>query len=50
MSFMKKDAHIDADLFELFLTSGVYQVYADKFLRPEQLDDVDIRQYLGGGD
>jgi hypothetical protein len=50
MSFMKKDAHIDADLFELFLTSGVYKVYADKFLKPEQLDDVDISQYLEGDD
>jgi len=50
MSFMKKDAHIDADLFELFLTSGVFKVYADKFLRPEQLDDVDISQYLEGDD
>ncbi len=50
MSFMKKDAHIDADLFKLFLTSGVYKVYADKFLRPEQLDDVDISQYLEGDD
>ena len=46
MSFMKEDAHIDADLFKLFLTSGVYKTYAYKFLRPDQLDDVDISQYL----
>ncbi|MBT3306116.1 MAG: HD domain-containing protein, partial [Alphaproteobacteria bacterium] len=50
MSFMKKDAHIDADLFKLFLTSGVYKEYADKFLKPEQLDDVDISQYLEAED
>ncbi len=46
MSFMKKDAHIDDELFELFLTSGVYKEYAERFLMPEQLDDVDISQYL----
>ena len=46
MSFMKKDAHIDDDLFELFLTSGVYQEYAEKYLLPEQMDEVDIGQYL----
>lgn len=46
MSFMKKDAHIDDELFELFLTSGVYKEYAERFLMPEQLDEVDISQYL----
>lgn len=46
MSFMKKDAHIDADLFELFLKSGVYRDYAERFLDPSQVDDVDIAQYL----
>ena len=46
MSFMKKDAHIDAEIFELFLTSGVYKDYADKFLKPEQIDEVDITEYL----
>ena len=38
--------HIDADLFELFLRSGVYRVYAERFLKPEQIDDVDIAAYL----
>lgn len=46
MSFMKKDAHIDDELFELFLTSGVYKEYAERFLRPDQLDEVDVSQYL----
>ena len=46
MSFMKKDAHIDDELFELFLTSGVYMEYAEKFLLPEQLDEVDISEYM----
>ena len=46
MSFMKKDQHVDPDLFELFLSSGVYQDYAKQFLLPEQIDEVDISQYL----
>jgi len=46
MSFMKKDNHIDPDLFELFLRSGVYRTYAEKFLKPEQIDAVDIGQYV----
>jgi HD-GYP domain-containing protein (c-di-GMP phosphodiesterase class II) len=46
MSFMKKDAHIDGDLFELFLTSGVYKKYAEQFLGQGQMDEVDILQFL----
>jgi HD-GYP domain-containing protein (c-di-GMP phosphodiesterase class II) len=46
MSFMKRDQHIDSELFELFLTSGAYRRYAERFLRPEQVDEVDIAQYL----
>jgi len=47
MSFMKKDQHIDADLFELFLRSGVYLDYAKQFLAEAQIDEVDITEYLG---
>ncbi len=46
MSFMVKDKHLDPDLFRLFLESGVYQDYADKYLLPVQLDEVDISEYL----
>jgi HD-GYP domain-containing protein (c-di-GMP phosphodiesterase class II) len=46
MSFMKRDQHIDPDLFDLFLTSGVYRRYAERFLRPEQIDAVDVSQYV----
>ena len=46
MSFMNKDQHIDPDLFELFLTNNVWQEYAETFLDPEQIDDVDISQYM----
>ncbi len=46
MSFFKKDQHIDPDLFDLFLRSGVYLDYAQEYLDPEQIDEVDIESYL----
>lgn len=47
LSFMRNDQHVDPQLFELFLTSGVYLEYAEKYLAPEQIDEVDINGYLG---
>lgn len=46
LSMFKKDQHIDPDLFDLFLRSGVYKAYAEKYLHPDQIDDVDISVYL----
>lgn len=46
MKFMCQDQHIDADLFDLFLRSNVWQQYADEFLDPSQIDEVDINNYL----
>ena len=46
MSFMVKDQHLDPELFRLFLSSGVYKEYADKYLQPDQIDEVEIQQYL----
>ena len=46
LSFMRNDQHIDKDLFDLFLTSGVYADYAKWNLKPEQIDEVDISKYL----
>jgi HD-GYP domain-containing protein (c-di-GMP phosphodiesterase class II) len=42
----KIKGHIDPDLFDLFLTSGLYERYAERFLKPEQIDEVAIEQYL----
>ena len=47
MGFMVKDQHIDPDLFKLFLESGVYKQYAQRFLLPDQIDEVDLKPYLG---
>ena len=46
MSFMVKDKHIDEDLFKLFLKSSLHVEYAKKYLKPEQIDKVDLEQYL----
>ena len=43
----KNDGHIDAELFDLFLTSGVYLRFAERFLKPEQIDAVEVSQFLG---
>ena len=46
MARMRQDQHIDGDLFELFLNSGIYRRYAERHLRPDQIDDVDISAYV----
>ena len=47
MGFMKNDYHIDEDLFEIFVTSGVYKKYAKEHVAETQIDDVDERSVLG---
>ena len=46
MAKMRNEQHIDAELFDLFLRAGVYRDYAERYLRPEQIDAVDIADYL----
>lgn len=46
LSFMVKDKHLDKDVFKLFLKSDLHNIYAKKFLKPEQIDEVDIEKYL----
>jgi HD-GYP domain-containing protein (c-di-GMP phosphodiesterase class II) len=43
----KMNGHIDPDLFDLFITSGVYKEYALEFLKLEQIDEVNINDLLG---
>lgn len=58
LGFMKKDKHIDPDVHDLFLSSGMYLDYARQELSPEQYDvvvvppDVNGRRVLlaGGAD
>jgi HD-GYP domain-containing protein (c-di-GMP phosphodiesterase class II) len=46
MSFMRNDGHICPQLFNLFLSSGIYRDYAQQFLSPEQIDTVDVSQFM----
>lgn len=48
MARMARDHHVDPDLFALFLTSGVYRRYAERFLKPNQIDAVDVARVLAG--
>jgi HD-GYP domain-containing protein (c-di-GMP phosphodiesterase class II) len=41
MGEMKRHNQLDPDIFDLFVTSGVYRAYGDYYLPPEQIDDVD---------
>ncbi|MBL1263905.1 GAF domain-containing protein [Methylomicrobium sp. RS1] len=43
---MKQKQQIDPDLFELFLRSGTYRKFAEQFLAPEQIDEIDIQVFL----
>uniref|UniRef100_A0A486XWL3 Metal dependent phosphohydrolase n=1 Tax=Rheinheimera sp. BAL341 TaxID=1708203 RepID=A0A486XWL3_9GAMM len=47
LGFMARDQHIDADLFRVFLEQKVYMQFAQQFLSPEQIDEVDISQIPG---
>jgi len=46
MAQMVQDQHLDGELFRLFLESGVYRAYADQFLLLEQMDDINLADYL----
>ena len=48
---MKLDGHVDPDLFEIFVRERVYLRYAQQFMEPSQIDDVDVSRipgYTGG--
>jgi hypothetical protein len=46
MGFMKKERHLDPDLLDLFLRSGLWKTYADQYLDPSQIDTPDIDAVL----
>ena len=43
---MVLEQHVDADVFKLFLTSGTYLQYSEKYLSTAQKDTVDIDYYI----
>lgn len=46
MGFMRNDQHLDGDILDIFLQSGVFSQYAKSYLQPEQIDVDDIAPYL----
>jgi HD-GYP domain-containing protein (c-di-GMP phosphodiesterase class II) len=43
----KENGHIDPDLFDIFVRRRVYRRYAEMFLDPDQIDEVDERKIPG---
>ena len=41
MGRMKENQHIDPDLFDIFIDQKVYLQYAEQFLKPGQIDEID---------
>ncbi len=41
MGFMKQDNHLDPEIFDHFVRSGVYRKYAERFLAKDLIDEVD---------
>ena len=46
---MRLNHHIDPDLFDIFIRDKVYRRYAEMFLDPEQIDEVDESKIPGYG-
>jgi len=44
---MKKDKHVDPDLFDVFMWEKVYLKYANEHLNPDQIDEVDPESIPG---
>ena len=47
MGKFKLGGHIDPDLFDVFVREKVYLSYAQRFLDPEQIDDVNLSKIPG---
>ncbi len=45
MHKFKLNGHIDPDLFDVFVSKGVYRDYALQFLDPWQIDEVDLARW-----
>ncbi|QNB05564.1 GAF domain-containing protein [Herbaspirillum frisingense] len=41
--------HIDPDLFDLFVRERIYEKYAEQFMHPSQIDEVDLSRIPGHG-
>ncbi len=46
MGEMKRANHLDPEIFDMFVRTGVYREYARRFVSPEQIDPVDEESLL----
>ena len=46
MQEMKNNGHLDPDLYELFIKSGVYMDYAKDYIDKEQIDNINPVEFL----
>jgi hypothetical protein len=42
MANFKKEGHVDPELFDVFLKQKVFRKYAEQFLDPSQIDEIDV--------
>jgi len=47
LGHMKLDGHVDPDLFDIFVRKKIYLRYAEQFLDPDQIDEVDESKIPG---
>ena len=47
LGYMKEDQHIDPDVFQLMIESGVYLDYAKEYVDPAQIDVIDFNKIPG---
>ena len=46
MRDMKNEGHLDPDLYELFIKSGVYMDYAKEYIDKNQIDEINPEEFL----
>jgi hypothetical protein len=44
---MKINNHIDPDVFDLFIREKIYMKYAEQFLDPVQIDEINVNEIEG---
>ena len=47
LGWMVREHRIDPDLFDVFVRDGIWLDYAQRYLKPEQIDTVDVNQIPG---
>ena len=46
MREMKNNGHIDPDLYRVFISGKVYLAYAEQYISPDQIDEINPDDYL----